>query len=123
MGSTAPPFLGDDIFVLIASHLDVRSLGRLARAAARFSVKEITQRRSVAEEGARRQVAAQSRVVQGWVCAGLPWLRRLAKLRTLLGPLAFTDCGPGVELGEVGALARKDGCIKQSSRRSAAARR
>ncbi len=36
-GATAPlPFLGDDIFVLIAAELDARMLGRLGCAAQRF---------------------------------------------------------------------------------------
>ena len=32
----ALPFLGDDIFIMIAAVLDVRALGRLTRAAKRF---------------------------------------------------------------------------------------
>ena len=62
------PFLGDDIFVLIAAELDARMLGRLGCAAQRFwrpSVPDPAHKGrapaevwSVAEEGARRQVAA-----------------------------------------------------------------
>ena len=66
------PFLGDDIFVLIAAELDARMLGRLGCAAQRFwraSVPDPTHQAadagapelwSVAEEGARRRLAAQS---------------------------------------------------------------
>ena len=64
------PFLGDDVFVLIAAELDARMLGRLGCAAQRFwwaSVPDpahkgsaLPELWSVAEEGARRRVAAQS---------------------------------------------------------------
>ena len=60
----AAPFLGDDIFVLIAAELDARMLGRLGCAAQRFwrpSVPDPAHQGrappelwSVAEEGARR---------------------------------------------------------------------
>ena len=73
------PFLGDDIFVLIAAELDARMLGRLGCAAQRFwrpSVPDPAHTAedagapelwSVAEEGARRRLAAQSEQVRGWV--------------------------------------------------------
>ena len=72
------PFLGDDIFVLIAAELDARMLGRLGCAAQRFwraSVPDPAHTAedagapelwSVAEEGARRRLAAQSEQVRGW---------------------------------------------------------
>ena len=63
------PFLGDDIFVLIAAELDITMLGRLACAAQRFWRKSVPDPAhkgsappelwSVAEEGARRRLAAQ----------------------------------------------------------------
>eukprot|EP01045_Picozoa_sp_COSAG04_P048277 COSAG04_NODE_18435_length_441_cov_2.239766_1_plen_86_part_10 len=65
------PFLGDDIFVLIAAELDARMLGRLGCAAQRFwraSVPDpahtagavgAAELWSVAEEGARRRLCAQ----------------------------------------------------------------
>ena len=71
------PFLGDDIFVLIAAELDARMLGRLGCAAQRFwrpSVPDPAHTAedagsaelwSVAEEGARRRLAAQSEQVRG----------------------------------------------------------
>ena len=73
------PFLGDDIFVLIAAELDARMLGRLGCAAQRFwrpSVPDPAHTAedagpaelwSVAEEGARRRLAAQSEQVRGWL--------------------------------------------------------
>merc|ERR1711960_57542 len=76
------PFLGDDIFVLIAAELDARMLGRLGCAAQRFwrpSVPDPAHTAgdagapelwSVAEEGARRRLAVQSEQVRGWVCRG-----------------------------------------------------
>merc|ERR1712097_182676 len=76
------PFLGDDIFVLIAAELDAHMLGRLGCAAQRFwrpSVPDpahtaedvgAAELWSVAEEGARRRLAAQSEQVRGWVCRG-----------------------------------------------------
>ena len=84
------PFLGDDIFVLIAAELDARMLGRLGCAAQRFwrpSVPDpahkgtgAPQLWSVAEEGARRRLAAQGEQVRGWVSretSGGSWLRAL----------------------------------------------
>ena len=91
-----PPFLGDDIFVLIAAELDARMLGRLGCAAQRFwrpSVPDpahtagdagAAELWSVAEEGARRRLAAQGEQVRGWVCrggAGGSWLRALGRAR------------------------------------------
>eukprot|EP01045_Picozoa_sp_COSAG04_P045707 COSAG04_NODE_16169_length_507_cov_3.044118_1_plen_83_part_01 len=65
----ALPFLGDDIFVLIAAELDARMLGRLGCAAQRFwrpsvpdpahtaeDVGVAAELWSVAEEGARRRL-------------------------------------------------------------------
>ena len=72
--------LADDIFVLIAAELDARMLGRLGCAAQRFwraSVPNPAHQGtappelwSVAEEGARRRLVAQSEQVRGWVCRG-----------------------------------------------------
>ena len=86
------PFLGDDIFVLIAAELDARMLGRLACAAQRFwrrSVPDPAHKGSappelwsVAEEGARRRLAAQGEQVRGWVSrggVGGSWLRALGE--------------------------------------------
>ena len=80
------PFLGDDIFVLIAAELDVRMLGRLACTAPRFWRASVADPRhqgggapelwSVAEEGARRRLLrAQSEPAPGR--AGGSWLRAL----------------------------------------------
>ena len=110
------PFLGDDIFVLIAAELDARMLGRLGCAAQRFwraSVadpahkgKTAPELWSVAEEGARRRLRAQSEQVRGWVSretSGGSWLRALRQAEKLMAPLRFMDHGPGVELSENGA--------------------
>ena len=111
------PFLGDDIFVLIAAELDARMLGRLGCAAQRFwrpSVPDpahtaedagAAELWSVAEEGARRRLAAQSEQVRGWVCrggVGGSWLRALGEAEKLQRPLRFTARGPEVELREDG---------------------
>ena len=99
------PFLGDDIFVLIAAELDARMLGRLGCAAQRFwrpSVPDpahtaedagAAELWSVAEEGARRRLCAQSEQVRGWVCrggVGGSWLRALGEAEKLQRPVAFT---------------------------------
>ena len=111
----ALPFLGDDIFVLIAAELDCRMLGRLACAAPRFwraSVADPAHKGasapelwSVAEEGARRRLRAQSEQVRGWVSrsAGDPWLRVLREVEKLQRPLHFTVHRQGIELSEHGA--------------------
>ena len=112
------PFLGDDIFVLIAAELDARMLGRLGCAAQRFwrpSVPDPAHKEgdvgapelwSVAEEGARRRLAAQSEQVRGWVSretSGGSWLRALRQAEKLQRPLRFTERGPQVVLSENGA--------------------
>ena len=97
------PFLGDDIFVLIAAELDgCRMLGRLACTAPRFwrkSVPDPTHKGegvpelwSVAEEGARRRLHAQGEQVRGWVSretSGGSWLRALRQAEKLMTPLRF----------------------------------
>eukprot|EP01045_Picozoa_sp_COSAG04_P017028 COSAG04_NODE_1476_length_6578_cov_2.265010_2_plen_174_part_00 len=111
------PFLGDDIFVLIAAELDgCRMLGRLACTAPRFwraSVPDPTHKGagapelwSVAEEGARRRLRAQSEQVRGWVSretSGGSWLRALRQAEKLQKPLRFAASGPAVGLTENGA--------------------
>ena len=109
------PFLGDDIFVLIAAELDARMLGRLACTAPRFwraSVPDPTHKGdgapelwSVAEEGARRRLAAQSEQVRGWVSrsAGGSWLRAWSEAEKLMAPLRFTVCASRVVLSQNGA--------------------
>jgi len=100
------PFLSDELFVRVASRLDVRSLGRLASSSARFSrpcieapVRALPEpsapaacrptaapeRWSVAEEGARRQVLAHAAPVLGWAPRrpGEPWLRLLREVQLL----------------------------------------
>ena len=97
------PFLGDDIFVLIAAELDACMLGRLGCTAQRFwraSVPDpahkgsaLPELWSVAEEGARRRLAAQSEQVRGWVCrggVGGSWLRALGEAEKLRRPLHWT---------------------------------
>ena len=99
------PFLGDDIFVLGAAELDARMLGRLGCAAQRFwrpSVPDpahtaedagAAELWSVAEEGARRRLAAQSEQVRGWVSretSGGSWLRAWSEVEKLQRPLRFT---------------------------------
>eukprot|EP01045_Picozoa_sp_COSAG04_P037217 COSAG04_NODE_9402_length_867_cov_1.320312_1_plen_218_part_10 len=94
------PFLGDDIFVLIAVELDLRMLGRLACAAQRFHRKSVPNPEhkgvgapelwSVAEEGARRQVRAKSSALQARVARhqGEPcWLMVLREAILLERPL------------------------------------
>ena len=106
-----PPllFLGDDIFVLIAAELDARMLGRLACAAQRFWRRSVPDPEhkgsapelwSVAEEGARRRLRAQSEQVRGWVSrsAGGSWLRAWTEAEKLMAPLRFTASHPRVEL-------------------------
>ena len=97
------PFLGDDIFVLIAAELDACMLGRLGCAAQRCwraSVPDpahkgsaLPELWSVAEEGARRRLRAQSEQVRGWVSrsAGGSWLRTLREAEKLMAPLRFTS--------------------------------
>ena len=110
------PFLGDDIFVLIAAELDARMLGRLGCAAQRFwrpSVPDPAHKGrappelwSVAEEGARRRLAAQSEQVRGWVSretSGGSWLRALGEAEKLQRPLRWTGHGPDFKLSENGA--------------------
>ena len=75
----ALPFLGDDVFIVIATFLDVRSLAALHSTARRFwrkSVRDPDHKKgegaaaamwSVPEEGARRQLRAHSDVVRAWV--------------------------------------------------------
>ena len=112
----ALPFLGDDIFVLIAAELDTRMLGRLACTAQRFwrkSVADPAHKRtgalelwSVAEEGARRRLRAQSEQVRGWVSretSGGSWLRALGDAAKLGMPLRFTEHHDLVQLSEGGA--------------------
>ena len=109
------PFLGDDIFVLIAAELDARMLGRLACTAPRFWRKSVPdpdhkgktapELWSVAEEGARRRLMAQGEQVRGWVSrqtSGDSWLRALRQAEKLMAPLAFTACGPSIELDNNG---------------------
>ena len=113
------PFLGDDIFVLIAAELDARMLGRLGCAAQRFwraSVPDPAHRAeeagapelwSVVEEGARRRLVAQGEQVRGWVSretSGGSWLRALRQAEKLQAPLRWTARGPRISLGENGAL-------------------
>ena len=117
------PFLGDDIFVLIAAELDARMLGRLGCAAQRFwwaSVPDPAHTAqdpggaelwSVAEEGARRRLAAQSEQVRGWGArggAGGSWLRALGEAEKLRRPLRFTTHHETSELGEEGTVVTKD---------------
>lgn len=89
----ALPFLGDDIFVLIAAELDARMLGRLGCAAQRFWVKTQGNGWSVVDEGARRRLAAESEQVRGWVSqeAAGSWLRALGQAEKLLKPLRFAQ--------------------------------
>ena len=121
LGAMSLPFLGDDIFVLIAAELDACILGRLGCAAQRFwraSVPDpahkgsaLPELWSVAEEGARRRLAAQSEQVRGWVCrggVGGSWLRALGEVERLQRPLAFTEHHDTVVLSDEGAVATKD---------------
>merc|ERR1711960_12780 len=111
------PFLGDDIFALIAAELDARMLGRLGCAAQRFwraSVPDPAHRAedagapelwSVAEEGARRRLAAQGEQVRGWVSrcgVGGSWLRALGDAEKLQRPLRWTSHDEHVALSEEG---------------------
>ena len=112
------PFLGDDVFVLIAAELDARMLGRLGCAAQRFrrpSVPDPAHKGSapaelwsVAEEGARRRLAAQSEQVRGWVSrssSGGSWLRALGEAEKLQRPLRFTAHHGAVALSEGSSVA------------------
>eukprot|EP01045_Picozoa_sp_COSAG04_P005926 COSAG04_NODE_283_length_18154_cov_432.957020_4_plen_152_part_00 len=112
----ALPFLGDDIFVLIAAELDARMLGRLGCVAQRFWRKSVADPEhkgaappelwSVAEEGARRRLAAQSEQVRGWVSrggVGGSWLRALGEAEKLQRPLRFSARGAHLHTSESGA--------------------
>ena len=60
----------------------------------------------MAEEGARRRLAAQSEQVRGWVSretSGGSWLRALRQAEKLMAPLRFTAHGARIELSENGA--------------------
>ena len=120
----ALPFLGDDIFVLIATKLDARMLGRLGCVAQRFwrpSVPDpahtaedagAAELWSVAEEGARRRLCAQGEQVRGWVCrggVGGSWLRALGEAEKLQRPVVFTARHEDIELGEEGTVATNSG--------------
>ena len=118
------PFLGDNIFVLIAAELDARMLGRLGCAAQRFwrpSVPDPAHKGSapaelwsVAEEGARRRLAAQSEQVRGWVCrggVGGSWLRALGEVEKLQRPLRWTAHAAIVQLSEEGTVATRQGNV------------
>ena len=120
------PFLGDDIFVLIAAELDgCRMLGRLACTAPRFwraSVADPAHKSegapelwSVAEEGARRRLRAQSEQVRGWVSretSGGSWLRALRQAEKLMAPLAFTAHDSSIEMRENGASLLSDDVVR-----------
>ena len=121
LGAMSLPFLGDDIFVLIAAELDACMLGRLGCAAQRFwraSVPDpahkgsaLPELWSVAEEGARRRLAAQSEQVRGWVCrggVGGSWLRALGEAEKLRRPLRWTAHCETLTLGEEGTVVTKD---------------
>ena len=112
------PFLGDDIFVLIAAELTVRALGRLACTAQRFWRKSVADTRtralkgsapelwSVVEEGARRHLATMGEQIRGWVSretSGGSWLRALGDAAKLGMPLRFTEHHDLVQLSEGGA--------------------
>ena len=107
------PFLGDDIFVLIAAELDARMLGRLGCAARRFWRKTVADPAhkgrappevwSVAEEGARRRLCVESEQVRGWVSretSGGSWLRALRQVEKLRKPLRWTAHHEDVQLRE-----------------------
>jgi len=109
------PFLGDDVFVVIATHMDVQGLGRLECAAARFWRKTVAggaagaaEVWSVANEAARRQLSTlrtEPRTV-GFPFDGrgtLPWLRQLRRAELWLGPLRFSQVATGVTVSEDGA--------------------
>lgn len=118
------PFLGDELWALIAVHLagDVRSLGRLACVSRRFNAKVVPSERgaapelcSVVDAAARRACADCSEHVA--MCApplpGQPILRLLWE-RTLLSRAAsLTAVGPGraaaqrTELSEDGSAAHQ----------------
>ena len=56
---------------------------------------------SVAEEGARRRLRAQSEQVRGWVSretSGGSWLRAWSEAEKLLRPLRWTAHGDSIEL-------------------------
>ena len=64
---------------------------------------------SVAEEGARRRLAAQGEQVRGWVSretSGGSWLRALREAEKLQRPLRWTAYDEGVNLSEDGAHQR-----------------
>ncbi len=116
----ALPFLGDDIFALIAAELDTRMLGRLGCTAQRFARPSVpdpahqgrapAELWSVPEEGARRRLCAQSEQVRGWVSrggVGGSWLRALREAEKLQRPLRWTEHHHSVTLSEEGTVAKR----------------
>lgn len=95
--------LGDDVIVMIAAKLDIRTLGRLACAAQRFCRKTICdpdnsgdgvpELWSVVEDGARRQTYLHTLQTQRWVsrCRGGSWLCVLGDMERLMAPLQFSS--------------------------------
>ena len=103
------PALSDDILALIASHLGIPDLFRLAQAlpCTPMSHKDADGGKAlwtVAEEGARLQLVAHGRQVMGWAPwhSGRSWFRSLHKAQQLLRPLKFTSLGPNVRSFKAG---------------------
>ena len=116
----APPFLGDEIFVLVAAYLSVRDLGRLACVAKRFTASSMhdpthtgagsAEMWSPVEEGARRSLLNRDADRQAWVPRrdGDSWLRLARQLEVLSAPLIFDRAAIGhVVLSAGGARATK----------------
>jgi hypothetical protein len=97
----AVPFLGDEVFLDIATFLRVRDLGALACASRRFSTASVAEELggeaaelwSLVDEAARRQLqktpAAQRAKVPRH--ARQPWRRLLGELELLERPLTFSS--------------------------------
>lgn len=111
---TQLPHLSDEIFVHIASFADVRTLGRLACAAPRYSVQSIvpdsnslTEMHSVIDEGARRQLLR----LEDWQTAlstriaGESWHKTLHSVHVQMRPKRFSVTGPLVHLTETRTVA------------------
>ena len=108
--SPPPPFLTNDVMVLVAAHLSVRELGRLACVARRFALEDSVADPShdpASEEPAEAWSLVQEAARLRWLSHTAeeqqraprddkqPWLALLGELERLTAPLAFTRAATG----------------------------
>ena len=104
------PVLSNDVFIRIASFLDLVTLARLRCVATRFTLKTVAwtdagshaaacEMHSVVDEGARQQVLCYSSWQQAMAPRlGLSWLEALRALQVQMKPQRFVTAGPHVVL-------------------------